>query len=304
MAKTCLLFNAAAGSARAAEDTIREFVQRSGVELRPTRRPGDVEPLMRGILDDGFARVIVAGGDGTISQAVLALAPDFGRIEVAIAPLGTGNDLARALSIDAANLEAALKNALESSARPMDVIQVDDDHGRAHFINAASGGIAGKVAAEVDAEDKQMLGPMAYWMTAVSELADPQPYQVELEFDDGRREQLDVYGLYLANGRYVGGGFTVAPDALLDDGLLDLTAIPALPMLELMGVGLRIALGGQTDDPRLPRFRSSRVHLRSEPDMHFSVDGEPARAIEAQLEVLPGVLRIVPGPNPEALRVE
>jgi YegS/Rv2252/BmrU family lipid kinase len=235
---------------------------------------------------------------------VLELAPDFGRIEIAVAPLGTGNDLARALSIDAGDIAAALEHAFEGQARPMDVIQVDDDHGRSHFINAASGGIAGKVAAEVDAEDKQMLGPMAYWMTAVSELADPQPYHVELDLDDGRRETLDVYGLYLANGRYVGGGFTVAPGALLDDGLLDLTAIPALSMLELMGVGMRIALGGQTDDKRLPRFRSSRVHLRSEPDMHFSVDGEPARAIEASLEVLPGALRIVAGPNAEALHCD
>jgi diacylglycerol kinase (ATP) len=300
VAKTCLLLNSAAGSAAVAAETIREFVDRRQIPVRDAAQFGDAARLMQEVLHAGFERVIVAGGDGTIAQTVAALAPDFSRLELGIVPLGTGNDLARSLSIDAANLPAALEIAADGAARPIDLVQIEGGGPLSYLVNVASGGVAGKVAADVDADDKQLLGPFAYWLTAIGELADLQPYHVQLDLDN-RRVELDLYGVYLANGRYVGGGFAVAPDALLDDGLLDVTAVPALSAWELLAAGMRITLGGNARDERLPRFRASRVHLVAEPDMHFSVDGEPTRAIEATLEVLPGALRIVPGPNAEAL---
>ncbi|MEQ8791522.1 MAG: YegS/Rv2252/BmrU family lipid kinase [Pirellulaceae bacterium] len=299
MPETCLLFNAAAGSAAAAEPLVREFLQRNDVEFHATSGPGDIPKFTHSAVERGLRRLIVAGGDGTITKVITSLAPDFGQVELAIVPLGTGNDFARSLSIDAADIASALENATFGAARPVDLVRITDEAGTGYLINAASGGVAGKVAAEVDSDDKQVLGPFAYWLAAVNELTDLQEYRVSLDLDD-EHVQLDVYGMYFANGRYVGGGFTVAPDALLDDGLLDITTIPAMPPVELLAAGMSFALGWDDGRARLRTFRTRRVHFLAEPDMHFSVDGEPTRAIEASLEVLPGAARIVPGPAAEA----
>lgn len=299
MHKTCLLFNIAAGSAAAAEPVVRGFLDRYGVDFRATTGPGKIPQLVHAALDEGFQRLIVAGGDGTITQTIAAMAPDFERVELGIVPLGTGNDFARSLSIDATDVAAALENAMRGRARPVDLVRITDEDGEAYLVNAASGGVAGRVAAEVDSGDKLVLGPFAYWLAAVNELADLQEYRVWLDLDDDRVE-LEVYGMYLANGRYVGGGFAIAPNALLDDGLLDITTIPALPPVELLAAGMSFALGWDEGKRRLSTFRTRRVHFRADPDMHFSVDGEPTWAIEATLEVLPGAARIVAGPHPEA----
>jgi diacylglycerol kinase (ATP) len=297
--KTCLLLNTAAGSAPAAEPLIRSFVERAGMEFRATSGPGDIPKFTRAAVEAGFDRLVIAGGDGTITHAITSLAPNFSRLELGIVPLGTGNDFARSLSIDVGDIETALEQAARGEARPVDLVQITDEGGTAYLVNAASGGVAGKVAAEVDADDKHVLGPFAYWLAAVNELADLEAYLVTLDLDDGP-VQLEVYGMYIANGRFVGGGFTVAPEALLDDGLLDITAIPAMPPMELLAAGMSFALGWDDGRTRLHTFRSRRVHFRAEPDMHFSVDGEPKRAIEATLEVLPGAANIVAGPDAEA----
>ena len=291
MTRSCLLFNSSAGSAERVGEEIHRFVEQSGCRLLTTEKPGDAPRLTRQAVEEGFDRLIVAGGDGTFSQVAAALAPDFACVELALVPLGTGNDLARSLAIADGDVKAALYTALNGDVRTVDIVRITNGE-TFYMVNAASGGIAGKVAADVDDESKHLLGPFAYWLTAVGELADLQQYEVELTLDD-RRLDLQVFGLYIMNGRFVGGGFEVAPTARLDDGLLDVTTIPAMPPLDVLAAGLNYALGQDQFDPRLANYRATRVHLKSAPDMHFSIDGEPKCRVEATFEALPGALRVV-----------
>ena len=294
MTKSCLIFNSAAGSADRATEAIHRFSGRSGAKLFATEKPGDAARFAQQAVEQGFERLIVAGGDGTFSQVVAALAPDFGCCELGLVPLGTGNDLARSLAIgDDGDIAAALQRAQSGPASPIDLAQITNGE-TIYMVNAASGGIAGKVAADVDNDSKYLLGPFAYWLTAVSELAELQEYQVELTLDD-RRLELELYGLFISNGRFVGGGFEVSPRAQLDDGLLDLTAIPVMPALDVLAAGMNFALGYDQFDQRLETYQAARIHLKSNPDMHFSIDGEPKCRLEATFEVIPQALRVVAG---------
>ena len=74
--------------------------------------------------------------------------------------------------------------------------------------------------------------------------------------------------------------WAIAPTALLSDGLMDVTGIPVLPTLYLMAARINFALGRNHHDDRLRTYRTRHAHLRAVPDMPFSVDGEPTRAIE------------------------
>ena len=299
--KTRLVYNARSGSA----GRIKEFVERlppgCRCELCATQTVDDIRHCAREAIDEGFDRLIVAGGDGTISQVVNAIAPDFPAIELAILPFGTGNDLARALGLFPEDMDVLARRVFEAPSRPIDVGHIANGDHRAYFINCANGGIGGRVALDIASEDKRRWGPMAYWLNSVTRLIDLQVFEVELHLDDESFEIDSAYGIAVANGRHVGGGFAIAPRALLDDGLLDVTVIPALPSIELMAAGLNFTLGGLDDDQRIRSHRARRVRVRANPDLPFSIDGEPTRRLDARFEVLPRALRVVPGPSPTAL---
>ncbi len=289
MRKTCIVYNARAGAGEAWEELVRQLAGLRNLTLFPVDRPGAARELTRQALAQGYERVIAAGGDGTVSQVVNGLGPHFDRAELGIVPLGTGNDLARTLGIPLDDPEAALEIALANRVTAIDVMHVSGTSPE-YCVNAATGGIGAKVAADVEAHDKVRWGAFAYWLTAVTKLIEMPEYHVQLELDD-LTHNLDVYGIVIANGIFVGGGFPIAPNASIQDGLLDVTIIPILPTLELLAAGLNFTFGRHYAD-RVASFRSRRVHITTTPEMHFSVDGEPTRTLDTTFEALPSALRV------------
>ncbi len=232
---------------------------------------------------------------------VNGIAPDFRAIQLAVIPCGTGNDLARALGFTPDRIQQAYRAAVDPRVEAIDVVRItEDDVG--YFINVANGGFGGRIASDVSTLDKQRWGPFAYWMTSMTRLMDLQIYDTELTID-GKRIATTTYGVAIANGRYVGGGFPIAPRALLNDGQIDVTTIPVLPTLELMAAGVNLTLGRDHHDDRLGEYRGQVVHLRSTPAMPFSVDGEPTRRFDAEFEVLGQVLRVALTPETAAIEV-
>jgi diacylglycerol kinase (ATP) len=294
-----VILNPNAGTAQRISDLILRLPGGQACRLFPLGGRGQVAAAVADALASGVERLVVAGGDGTVHQVVEALAPGFPAIELAILPLGTGNDLARSLGL-ADGVEQAIDAALGGEAVAVDAVRLSTSDHESWFVNVANGGFGGRVASDLSAEDKRRWGPLAYWMSSITMLAHPTAYQVRLTVDD-EEHRLSVSGLAVANGRFVGGGFPVAPNARLDDGLLDVTAVDALPAFELMATGVDFALGRDHHTDQVHSFRGRTVRVRSDPDMPFSIDGEPSRRYDATFEVEPGALRVVPGPHPPAL---
>ncbi len=263
--------------------------------IQETSQPGDAATLARAAVDSGATRLVIAGGDGTINEVIQGLSPDFPAIELGVIPLGTGNDLARSLDIPIHDIPAATEMAFTSKPTPIDVVRVN--HGAAsYFVNAASGGFGADITDMVSASSKQAWGPLAYWMAAVEKLAEMTEYEVVMEADD-RSIRERIYGLAVNNGRTVGGGFPLAPSALLNDGWLAISIVPVLPALELLAVGVDLLLGRRRESEYVESFRTRSLHLQTEPRMLFSADGEIERRVESQFDVLPGRLRFGAGPN-------
>lgn len=297
--RTSLIFNARAGSAARFTEKLQRFLKQTGCEFHATTGPGDSRQYARAAVEAGVQRIIVAGGDGTINQVINGLAPDFAQVELGIVPLGTGNDLARSLGLPADSPQSALSLAVNSGTQPIDLVRLTDGS-TSYLINVATGGFGGKVAADLNDSDKCRWGALAYWITAVRELADIHELQIEVALD-GQSRRWRVYGVAVANGRYVGGGFPIAPRALLNDGLLDVTVMPVLPAMELLAAGLDYMLGVAGETNRVPTFRARRVSITATPAIPFSIDGEPVQELTATFEVLPGVLRVVTGEIPRGL---
>jgi len=294
MKRACIILNESAGRAAGIRDRLNSLLTRKQCEFCTKRPDESVEELAHRAVSEGFERIVVAGGDGTLNHVVNGLAADLDRIELGLLPLGTGNDFARSLELPLDRIETALAIALGDHTRSVDLLRVT---GKRTFyaVNAASGGMAGKVAADVLDVDKALWGAFAYWTTAFSKLMDMQASELHLEIDE-QQYDLSAYGVVIANGRYVGGGFPIAPTATLFDGKLSIVIIPVLPTLELLSAGLNYTLGRASLTP-IKTFEARRIHVSSKPELHFSIDGEPTRAIEATFEVVPKVLRMAVGPS-------
>jgi YegS/Rv2252/BmrU family lipid kinase len=299
MGKTAVILNGTASSAAGVTDLMARLARRHECDLHIPASSPNLAALVKSLAQHGVPRIIAAGGDGTISGVVNALLPEFPEVEVAVIPLGTGNDLARALDIPFGDLEMAFQLAATRPATPMDVVEVH--HGDdTFFVNAATGGFGGEVTATLTRAEKQIWGPFAYWLTAMARLSELHAFDLDLTLD-GERTQQRVYGFVAANGRYVGGGFPMAGQALLDDGLLDVTIVPELPAMELLTAGLGFMLGSPSGESgALVTRRARRLEMHASPQMAISLDGEATQVFDAVLEVAPGALRIVAGDSPAA----
>jgi diacylglycerol kinase (ATP) len=295
MKQACIILNENAGHAFGIKQCLSPLIEQHPCELCTKHDDESVEEQVKRAVHEGFTRIVVAGGDGTLNRVVNAVAADLANIEFGLIPLGTGNDFARSLGLPLDWLESAIAIALGDHVRSVDLIRVTDEN-TYYAVNAASGGMAGKVAADVSDIDKSRWGAFAYWITAFSQLADMQASNLHLDIDD-QPHDLQVYGVVIANGRYVGGGFPIAPQATITDSQLSVVVIPVLPALELLSAGLNYTLGRMPKIEQIKTFEATRVHIASEPEMYFSIDGEPTRKIEATFEIVPGVLRMAVSPK-------
>lgn len=298
--RMCLIFNPTAGASERLKDFLLHLKPEHRCEVRATAPGHGARQIAREAVDEGFDRIIAAGGDGTISQVVNGIAPDFERVELALLPFGTGNDLARALGARTDQPSNTYAAVLGRDTSAIDVIRITSKSEVSYCVNVANGGLAGHAAKDIQAIDKQRWGAFAYWFASVSSMLVPTSFQLHINLDDSER-RLEGLGLAIANGRFVGGGFPIAPGAVLNDGLLDVTAIPALPALELMTAGLNHALGREDRADRIRRYRARRVEVTATPSMPFSIDGELSQRLSARFEALPRALRMVTFAEPIGL---
>lgn len=296
----CAIINPRAGSVAHRVDAVCDGMRESGCEVLTTQARGDARAIARAAVEQGAERIIAVGGDGTISEVINGIGPDFERVTLAIVPGGTGNDLARCLDLPSLD-EGLLERAVRGEGRAVDVVRVREPEAH-YFLNVASCGFGGDVADSVTTDAKERWGASAYWMAAASRIVELERHAVHLRIDDHEID-LHIFGVQIANGRFVGGGFPIAPLALLDDGLLDLIIIPADSPAELIARGFeRIIAWTQGDDGPFPS-RGKRVRITGGASgggggMKIWTDGEARGAGDIDMEVLPRALRVVTGDEP------
>lgn len=282
----------------AADERVRAAVQiarKQGhhVEVRVTWEIGDTERLTVEAVHEAEQRgidcIVAGGGDGTVN-AVFAAAYGAGlpaTCSLGILPLGTANDFARTADIPADDMAAALLIAANATPRPIDMGLIDGQL----FVNLVSGGFGSRVTAETDPRLKKQLGGLAYAMTGIARFTELVANHGRFTAD-GFEWEGDFLSLAIGNGRYAGGGIPLCPDALLDDGLLDLMIIPALDQTSRFDIFSRLLLEGTSGlRSKLPTVRSSWISYESDHELNINLDGEPRALksfrVEAQRRVLP-----------------
>ncbi|HUX70676.1 MAG TPA: diacylglycerol kinase family protein [Cellulomonadaceae bacterium] len=252
------------------------------------------------------ANVVVAlGGDGTV-RAVAAALVGTG-IPMGLVPMGTGNLLARNLDIPLSDPKAAIRIAVTGRDRTIDVGWLtldgpDQPHATAHpehiFLVIAGLGFDAAMVADTDAALKARVGWMAYFLSGVRHLHGTRS-KVHIRIDDRPPVTTRLRSLLVGNCGRLPGGITLLPDALLDDGWLDIAAIDTRGGLvgwaQLFGEVVLQGYGVRTDLPakigRIDHARARAIRLLVPAGEHVQVDGEVlGRATEVNVRVDPGAL--------------
>ena len=284
----------------AGDDAVRAAVSAlrdSGVRLdvRVTWEGGDAERYVAEAIADGIDTVIAGGGDGTLSEVATTLAhrdePADALPTLGLLPLGTANDFASAAGIPA-EPEAALRLVRDGAAVPMDLLKLDAN-GETHWAaNLASGGFGTEVTTETHEGLKKLLGGLAYVVTGLSKLGRIEPQRARLR-GPGFAWEGEFIALGIGNGRQAGGGQALCPEALIDDGLLDVTVVPPLQGELLATVGTALAAGKDAAlDGVAVRRQLSWIEIEAPQPLTLNLDGEPVQAMAFRIQCMPKRLRM------------
>ena len=284
------LLNPAAGrwGAAARLDRLRVLASAAGAGFVVSKSGADVAAQARRAVEDGVARLVVAGGDGTMHQAAQGLAGSG--CALGVVPLGTGNDLAGTLGVPS-DLDAATARALTGGVRALDLVRVEGTV----CIGDAGVGFDSEVTRFAN-EVKRLRGPLVYAYAVLHTLATFKPPMMRVDYDGGTFSGRVMFAV-VANLPRFGGGMRIAPAALPDDGWLDLVIVRELSRLRLLAVFPKVYRGTHVDHPEIQIARTHRAEITLDREMTLYGGGEPVATHAAGqpfvAELIPGALRVV-----------
>lgn len=279
-------------------------------EAQRTLGHRDAERIARDAVCGGVERIVVAGGDGTVSEVVSGLlAADVEHdCVLGILPMGTGRDLPRTLGIPA-DLKGAVDALGRGTTRQVDASRVtyrDSSGGRrsVYSINVTSFGLSGLTVERVSHAPHFLGGSFAFLVGALASITRYRCRSVRILADG--REVFDgpiVLGA-VANGRYFGGGMFIAPDALPDDGRLDLVVVREMSKGGLVASLPSLYRGTHLANPAVSVIRASRVEAYPSGDetspTWIDVDGEGLGVLPLEIEVMPRRITLLGAPSPSS----
>jgi len=267
-----------------------------------TTRPGEATEIARRLAEDGAGTVVCVGGDGTTNEVVNGLIRDDRPVNpttrLALIPAGTGKDLCRALGVD--SIEKALRAIDTGVTATIDIGRIsyiDQRTGEPavrYFANCADGGLGAEAAAKINASSKALGSTVTYLSGAVRAIAGfsfrDATFVVDGEELFSGRSGMAVF----ANSPTFAGGMRIAPDASLCDGLLDIFVLEDVGKRALLFSLLpRVYRGRHVGRPGVLHVTGAHATVTSPVEMLVEVDGEQVGRAPIEVQVLPGMLRVI-----------
>jgi diacylglycerol kinase (ATP) len=313
-----LIMNPVAGTDEGASlvarinERLREQV--GDLDITITTGPGDAERAGFRAASDGETRLFVAGGDGTLNEVLNGVhaSGHLADVVFGLLPLGTGNDFAAVIGIPA-EVDGAVRVFADGHATAVDVGCL----GNRVFVNVSAGGFIAEVSETVTPELKTVAGRLAYLIGGAQALLSYEPVRARIEplgesyvlYPSERLDaagppsaggiaahEVDLQMFAVCNSRLIGGGRLIAPEAIIDDGWLDVCVVEAMPTLEFVTLLRQVARGEHLDDPRVSYFRTRDLRLQFDRVIKVNTDGQVLDAASCRYTVLPRAARfLVPG---------
>lgn len=261
-------------------------------DTRFSERPGHLTELAREAAADADLLVAV-GGDGTVNEVVNGIAGLD--VELALIPRGTGGDFVRTFGIPR-KLDRAVEVALRGRTRAIDLGRgryrswAGEDE-ESYFANIASAGMSGAIAKRTNETSKALGGKVSYAWATVAVFSRWRSDEVRVRVD-GTEQAGRMHDVIVANGRYLGGGMKMVPEAEPDDGLLDVLLIGDLTKRDLLLTMPKTYRGKHLPHPKATVLRGTTVEIDAPEPLPVELDGEQPGTTPVRFQIVPRALRL------------
>ena len=297
LGKARVICNPSSGGGSYDPDEIRNELRGMDVDWVQTEGPGDAVEAAQ---DWSEGLLIVAGGDGTINDAVNGLGragfPEG--VTLGILPAGTGNDLAATLNIPE-DPDLAEDVIRQNRVRTLDAARVRSEGvGEKFFVNVATGGLGAEISTANADEFKKKWGKLSYLRASMEAAKEFDVRELDL-YLDGEPLKVRAVNVVVGNCRYAGGGWLAAPRANPEDGLLDVVIIEKLGLTDL----LQLAPASMARSDYLGKegvffARAKEIRVETQPPgLEFTADGEVIGDEPSEFSVIPRALKVIVGPD-------
>ena len=284
MSNTIVILNPTAGSepAKRSQEVVESIV--GGHPLRITSCSGEAEVLARHAVEEGFEKIVAAGGDGTINEVVNGIVGS--RAKLGLLPIGTVNVFATELGLPTHNLELCWDVIQGKNTRLVDLPNANGKH----FVQLAGVGLDAQVVKETSLAFKRSLGPLSYLISAAQIAARPPPKL----FIKSENASIDEGSFVLiGNGRLYGGPFPFFKHAINDDGLIDVVVFKRLGYLEIIKYLQDVVFSSEIRVPEIEYFQTAHLRVASEQDVPVELDGELAGNCPVEFQIQEKALRVL-----------
>ncbi len=299
MTETVFLVNPAAANGTTGRRWPEYAHKAAGVGLEGdaliSEHRGHLAVLAREAAAGGARLLVVVGGDGALHEVANGLDGVADPPTVALIPSGTGGDFVRTFGIPD-DVAAAARIALEGETRTIDLGRVDyrswaGTDGSALFANVASAGMSGAIAQRANDTSKALGAKASYLWATLAVFKGWSAVETELTVD-GERRAGPMFDVVVANGRFFGGGMQMCPEAVPDDGLLDVVTIGDVTRRDLVLTMPKIYRGTHLPHPKAEALRGREVTVDTVEPVPVELDGEQPGTTPARFTVVPDAMRL------------
>ena len=304
--KTSVIVNPRAGNGRTEKIWPNiEFALKQSIgsfQTEQTSCQGDAILLTRHALESGATRIVAIGGDGHLNEVLNGFIENDVQLNsqatLSFVMTGTGCDFQRSLGVSG-KWESAVEKLKDAQVRQIDVGKVsytapEKTQQIRYFINIASFGLSGAADHYIDNSSlgKYFGGTILYlWATIKTVFTHPNQ-TIRYRIDDGPQKEIRTRLALLANGRYFGGGMHAAPEAELDDGLLDLLMLKEISLVKFLWHLPKIYMGTHLKLPVVYFQKVRKFTALSSEQVILDIDGESPGTLEATFDILPRILKL------------
>ncbi len=305
--RATLIYNPMSGTlqAEAALPGVLAVLRSAGwqVEVQATTRAGEANWLAAQARDQHRQVVLIAGGDGTLNEAANALA--HSDVALGVLPCGTANVWARQIGLPIPTplrpdrLVEAARLLLDGSIRPIDLGRARDRY----FVMWSGIGLDALVTATIEPRPKwaKRLGVISYGVHALMTMLQFRGTRMLVVVDD-HRIRCRALMVLVSNAQLYGGIAEIAPEAIMDDGILDVRIYKGDSFWQMLRHLLRVILRQRAPDPQLIQVRGQHISVVTRRTCYVHVDAEPCDRTPITIEVAPLALQmIVPANAPASL---
>jgi YegS/Rv2252/BmrU family lipid kinase len=290
------------GNAWRVANDLRPIIQEHGAaDWSGTVYPTHAMELARQAGEQGYDMVIAMGGDGTVHEVINGLmqVPEERRPMLGVVPVGSGNDFSHAIGVPRES-DRALARALQGQPSEVDLGLMTDEHGRKEYFDNTLG-IGFDAVVTIRSHKLPFLRGFAMYLTAVIQtiLLNHDPVMMEIDADGTKWEQRNLL-LTVCNGPREGGGFLMAPEAKIDDGILNYAMIREVGRPMMFRLLPEVMRGTHGKFKPVTMGTCKKMSVSADRPMYIHADGEIYTSFGSNLrkvtfEVLPKALKVVRG---------